>query len=193
MFPLSDADNFDLEKTLSILWRQQRDHDLAHNNNSHTTNPGSSKKTGAPLVLILCASARRCVQLIHRHLSTIQKSCRIAKLFAKHFKLTDQIRYLNSHEIGIAIATPHRLMMLLTEKALDLSEVQLILIDMEQDTKQMTLLELHDTSRQLCELFYYYLSRLIRERRSNSSPAIQIAFVVPSSSNVHKRCTYIDR
>ena len=180
MLPISDAGNLDLEETISTLWKQY--HALSNNNKLL---PGSKRKAGAPLVLILCASARRCVQLIHRYLSTIQKSCRIAKLFAKHFKLPDQIGYLNSHEIGIAVATPHRLRMLLTEKALDMSEVQLILIDMEQDSKQMTLLELHDTSRQLCELFYFHLSRVIQERRSNSLPFIRIAFMVPSSLEVH--------
>jgi protein CMS1 len=137
-----------------------------------------SRKKGAPLLLILCPSARRCVEWIHRYLKNMHGKYRIAKLFAKHFKSSDQINYLNTHEIEVAVATPHRLTMLLTEKALDTSNLQLVLIDIEKDAKQMTLLELHDTRQHLCELFHYHLSRLMIERRSTNTP-LHIGFICP--------------
>jgi protein CMS1 len=97
--------------------------------------PGS--EVGSPLVIIVSAGAVRSVEIM-RHLST-SAQCRIAKLFAKHIKVEEQVDMLREYN-PIAVGTPNRLNKLVDIGALTLSNTKLILIDMAADEKSYTLL-----------------------------------------------------
>ena len=60
---------------------------------------------GSPLVVVICMSAKRCALL----LKSLSKFKLVAKLFAKHMKLKDQIEKLSTQRAAIAIGTPNRL------------------------------------------------------------------------------------
>ncbi len=64
------------------------------------------------------------------------QACRIAKLFAKHIKVAEQQQYLQQHPLCIAAGTPNRLCKLADTEALQLSQLQLIVLDVQQDAKQ---------------------------------------------------------
>ena len=50
--------------------------------------------------------------------------CKIAKLFAKHFKVQDQIDLLSKQYFPVAVGTPNRLSKLIELGALSLSRVK---------------------------------------------------------------------
>lgn len=93
--------------------------------------------------------------MIVRHLSSFK--CKVAKLFAKHIKAEDQADNLTIAFHPIAIGTPARVKKLLEMDALSLEHTAFVILDMEKDKKQMTILELKDTARELAELLQFHL------------------------------------
>lgn len=64
------------------------------------------------------------------------QACRIAKLFAKHIKVAEQQAHLQQHPLCIAAGTPNRLCKLADVEALQLSQLQLVVLDVHQDAKK---------------------------------------------------------
>ena len=61
--------------------------------------------------------------------------CRIAKLFAKHFKVEEQQSDLSSRAVNIASGTPNRMTKLAESGHLKLDRLQLLLLDCALDAK----------------------------------------------------------
>lgn len=80
---------------------------------------------GCPLIVIVCASANRAVDII----KSVSKGlkCKVAKLFSRHVKIQEQIDILKKHH-PIAVGTPNRLHKLIELGALSLTQTKLILI-----------------------------------------------------------------
>ncbi|RUO96218.1 U3-containing 90S pre-ribosomal complex subunit-domain containing protein [Jimgerdemannia flammicorona] len=76
--------------------------------------PSDDIQRGAPVVLILTSSAIRAVDVI-RAMTEFQKQAKVAKLFAKHLKLEEQIAFLNNTIVNVAVGTPARVMKLIEE------------------------------------------------------------------------------
>lgn len=97
---------------------------------------------GCPLALIVCPSAARCTQVI----ANISKRyhCRVAKLYAKHMKIPDQIESLKQ-VMPIAVGTPSRIAKLIELSALRLSHCSTVLLDVTLDAKLFHLLSLVET------------------------------------------------
>jgi hypothetical protein len=66
--------------------------------------------------------------------------CKIAKLFAKHFKVEGQVEVLSKQSFPCAVGTPNRLAKLIELGALSLSKTQIILLDEFLDEKRMNLM-----------------------------------------------------
>lgn len=64
------------------------------------------------------------------------QSCRVAKLFAKHFKVEEQQQVLAGQHVNIATGTPNRLCKLVDLGSLKLNRVQLVILDAGKDAKQ---------------------------------------------------------
>ncbi len=64
------------------------------------------------------------------------QECRVAKLFAKHFKVEEQQRLLEASVVGIASGTPNRLSKLADLDALKLDRLRLLVLDVHIDAKQ---------------------------------------------------------
>jgi hypothetical protein len=102
---------------------------------------------GSPLIIIICSSAIRAADVINS-LSSILK-CKIAKLFAKHFKLQDQVDILTKGKFPVAVGTPNRVMKLAEYGALQLHHTRLIVIDMKKDAKSFSLLTMPEVKDDL--------------------------------------------
>lgn len=60
----------------------------------------------------------------------------MAKLFAKHFKIEEQIKDLQSRSVNIAAGTPHRVGKLVAVGSLRLDRLKLVILDVALDAKQ---------------------------------------------------------
>lgn len=74
------------------------------------------------------------------------KDSTIAKLFAKHIKIADQVKFLKNTRTGIAVGTPQRLEDLMDNGALNTSKLTRIIIDASHiDIKKRGVLEMKET------------------------------------------------
>ncbi|KAG6866079.1 hypothetical protein C0991_008831 [Blastosporella zonata] len=109
-----------------------------------------SKSTGAPTLLFVTGAALR-VADVTRVLKDKKlrgdKGGEVAKLFAKHFKLSEHVTYLRRTKVGAAVGTPGRLGKLLCETdGLNVSALSHIILDTTyQDSKKRTLLDIPET------------------------------------------------
>lgn len=78
--------------------------------------PKNLRKPGTPSIIILCLSGMRCVDVI-RSLKTMEPKPpgEISKLFAKHFKVPEQIEYLKEKKVWVGVGTPGRIGKILAE------------------------------------------------------------------------------
>lgn len=67
----------------------------------------------------------------------------VAKLFARHFKLSEHITYLNTTPVAIGAGTPDRISKLIEAKALKLERLRWIMLDVTWlDSKSYSLADL---------------------------------------------------
>ncbi|KAG4908733.1 hypothetical protein AAZX31_20G233000 [Glycine max] len=111
---------------------------------------------GSPAVLIITSSALRCIDLL-RGFRSMTEQCHAAKLFSKHMKLEEQISLLKNR-VNIASGTPSRIKKLIDAEALDLSRLQVLVLDLHPDVKGYSLLTLPQVRDEFWDLFknYFY-------------------------------------
>ncbi|KZT54593.1 hypothetical protein CALCODRAFT_405112, partial [Calocera cornea HHB12733] len=101
------------------------------------------KNPGAPTAVVLCAAALRATELCRVLRGSGlrgEKGGEVAKLFAKHFKLSQHVDYLSKTRVAVAVATPGRLQQLLEQGALSLAALSHVLLDeSHRDAKERTL------------------------------------------------------
>ncbi|TPX71762.1 hypothetical protein SpCBS45565_g00839 [Spizellomyces sp. 'palustris'] len=102
----------------------------------------SNLPPGAPKVLVLASSAIRAVEVCRLVRKT--GDCKVAKLFAKHMKLKDQVEVLKKDTFPIAVGTPNRIQKLISDGggALRLDELDFVIADgTHKDRKERTLFD----------------------------------------------------
>ncbi|KAK1233004.1 Protein cms1 [Marasmius sp. AFHP31] len=113
-----------------------------------------SKANGAPTLIFVTGAALR-VADVTRILKSKQlrgeKSGDVAKLFAKHFKLSEHVSYLKRTKVGAAVGTPGRLGKLLCETdALNTSALTHIILDITfRDAKKRNILDIPETREEV--------------------------------------------
>ena len=115
----------------------------------------SDEDRGSPVVLVICASAHRSTDIINSMSQGLK--CKIAKLFAKHFKVEEQVDVLSKQTFPVAVGTPNRLAKLVELGALSLSRTQLILVDDFIDEKQLTILTMPIVRDDFYNFLYKYV------------------------------------
>ncbi|PFH52371.1 hypothetical protein AMATHDRAFT_56869 [Amanita thiersii Skay4041] len=116
----------------------------------HTRLGQKSKNNGSPTLLFVAGAALRVVD-ITRALKDKrlrgEKGGEVAKLFAKHFKLSEHVAYLKRTKIGAAVGTPGRIGKLLCDTdALSVSALSHIILDVtHRDAKKRNLLDITET------------------------------------------------
>ncbi|KAL8005513.1 putative P-loop containing nucleoside triphosphate hydrolase, protein Cms1 [Plasmopara halstedii] len=125
----------------------------------------SKRRDKSPYFVILCSSALRCVEVI-KHLTSFK--CKIAKLFGKHMKVIEQAKQIASNFLPIAVGTPARVKKLLEIEGLSLKHTTHVIIDMEKDKKELTILELKDTAIEMMDLLQYHIIPHLNKDESNT-------------------------
>lgn len=115
-----------------------------------------SEDFGSPLVVIVTASAIRATEIIQGLHAKIHH-CKLAKLFSKHIKITEQIATLAQSYHPIVIGTPHRLYQLIELGALSLNKTQLFMVDFTADIKNFTILTLPGVNQDFGKLLFQYV------------------------------------
>ncbi|KAG0372569.1 MAG: U3-containing 90S pre-ribosomal complex subunit-domain containing protein [Linnemannia gamsii] len=98
---------------------------------------------GAPVVLIVSASGVRAVEVI-RALPLFAEAAKVGKLFAKHLKVSEQVYFLENTCTHICVGTPNRVDKLIADGVLDLSRLELVLIDAHTDAKKRTIMDIQE-------------------------------------------------
>ncbi|EJD52902.1 hypothetical protein AURDEDRAFT_110754 [Auricularia subglabra TFB-10046 SS5] len=111
-----------------------------------------SKTNGAPTLIFVTSAAMRGADVI-RELRKLQtdKSGQVAKLFAKHLKVEDQVAYLRRTKVVAAVGTPGRLGKLLEENdCLSLDALSHVMIDFtHRDLKSRSVVDIPETRQEL--------------------------------------------
>ncbi|KAJ2485330.1 hypothetical protein IWW37_005972, partial [Coemansia sp. RSA 2050] len=102
---------------------------------------------GAPQVLVICSSALRVIDLVKK-LRPVSKRG-VLKLFSRHIKISAQQKTLKTTAVDIAVGTPNRILKLLTEGALKVNRLRLVVIDCWQDDKMRVVIDMDDTRKDL--------------------------------------------
>jgi len=99
-----------------------------------------AQETGRPHTILLTSSAIRAQALLQQVRPYGSKDNKIAKLFAKHMKLKDHIKYVEKTTFGIGAGTAHRIETLIEKEVLKLHDLKRVVIDGSYvDEKQRTI------------------------------------------------------
>ncbi|KZT44165.1 hypothetical protein SISSUDRAFT_1068593 [Sistotremastrum suecicum HHB10207 ss-3] len=115
------------------------------------------KNPGAPTLLFITGAALRVVDVV-RILKAMKgsnpKAGDIAKLFAKHVKIEEQVHYLKRTKVGAAAGTPGRIGKLINDTdALSLSALSHIILDTSYvDKKNRSMFEIPETRQEVFQL-----------------------------------------
>lgn len=105
----------------------------------------------------------------------------VAKLFSRHLSVEAQ-EFQLSRFCPIAVGTPNRILKLLNQGILDLTGTERIIIDMNQDSKQFTVLNLKDTQMDVMAMYAGYLHPHLQKKSAAFLPphleknTLQLAF-----------------
>lgn len=123
----------------------------------------SNNQKGSPSLLILCSSATRCVELL-KGLKDLSKECKPAKLFAKHIKVEEQVKALEGY-VNIAAGTPNRVKKLMDVGAFGLGRLSVVVLDMHEDAKGMTLFTVPQVKTDFWELYRDHFQHQVLNRK----------------------------
>lgn len=128
----------------------------------------------SPHTLIVAGGGLRAADLTRALRKYQTKDCMVAKLFAKHIKLKEQIETVKKARIGMGVGTPQRMMDLLNDGALKTDCVERIVIDASHiDVKKRGILDMKETHVPLVEL----LTRTeLKERFGTGEGKIELLF-----------------
>ncbi|EGS22823.1 uncharacterized protein CTHT_0012990 [Thermochaetoides thermophila DSM 1495] len=132
------------------------------------------KKNGSPHTLIVAAAGLRAADLVRACRKFQKKGSPVAKLFAKHFKLEEQVAFLNKTRTGIAVGTPQRLIDLIEHGALSVENLRRIVVDASHiDQKKRNITDMRETMMPLAKL----LARAdFKERYTDEKKHIDLLF-----------------
>ncbi|CAN1195872.1 Protein CMS1 [Linum perenne] len=114
---------------------------------------------GSPAVLFISTSALRAIELL-RGVRSLTKQCHAAKLFSKHMKVEEQVSFLKNR-VNIASGTPNRLKKLIDIKAMGLSRLKLIVLDVHHDVKGYSLLTLPQVRDEFWDLYMTHIHQKV--------------------------------
>ncbi|TFK55256.1 hypothetical protein OE88DRAFT_1674959 [Heliocybe sulcata] len=115
------------------------------------------KHNGAPFMILVCGAALRvadATRVLKTKALRGEKGGDVAKLFAKHIKLEEHVKYLKRTKFGAAAGTPGRLGKLLEADALSVVSLTHIILDVSYlDSKKRSLLDIPETRDEVFRLF----------------------------------------
>lgn len=101
---------------------------------------------GAPHTIVVTGAGQRAADLVRAVRAFGTKNNAVAKLFAKHIKISEAVEFLGKHRTGLAVGTPARLIDLLENGALSVAHLRRIVVDASHiDQKKRGVLDMSDT------------------------------------------------
>ncbi|ROT41728.1 hypothetical protein SODALDRAFT_343571 [Sodiomyces alkalinus F11] len=101
---------------------------------------------GSPHTIIVTGAGLRAADLVRAARKFQGEKSKVAKLFAKHMKIEEQTKFLQTHRTGIAVGTPARLMDLVDNGALSVAKLERIVVDVSHiDGKKRGVMDMKDT------------------------------------------------
>lgn len=99
-------------------------------------------------------------------LKEFSTTAKVAKLFAKHFKIEDQIYFLEHEAIHMGIGTPNRLQALIEQGHLKLDNLELVVIDTERNPKKFNIFDIQEVRTDLFNFLGAHISPLMKEGKA---------------------------
>ncbi|KAI0078182.1 hypothetical protein K474DRAFT_1594676 [Panus rudis PR-1116 ss-1] len=107
------------------------------------------KSNGTPTLMFIAGAALRVADVTRKLKDKTllgEKGGDVAKLFARHIKLEEHVRYLKRTKLAAAVGTPGRLGKLLENDALSTAQLTHIILDISyRDAKKRNLLDIPET------------------------------------------------
>lgn len=117
----------------------------------------SDPPTARPVAVYISPSALGALDCL-KACQTFHKGCPIAKLFAKHMKVAEQIEYVEKHPMCMALGTPNRLLKLASDAHVSFSDLKYLILDMRKNKKNQTLVDIPDIAGDFWTLWNTFLS-----------------------------------
>ncbi|KAI1351090.1 U3-containing 90S pre-ribosomal complex subunit-domain containing protein [Xylaria sp. FL0043] len=132
------------------------------------------KENGSPHTIIVTGAGLRAAELARAVRKFQTKNVTVGKLFAKHIKIEDTKKFLESHRTGVAVGTPVRLNDLVESGTLKLDKLERLVVDASHiDQKKRGIMDMKETmiplARWLCRAEF-------KERYTDSEQALQLLF-----------------
>ncbi|KAI3321488.1 U3-containing 90S pre-ribosomal complex subunit-domain containing protein [Xylariaceae sp. AK1471] len=132
------------------------------------------KENGSPHTIIVAGAGLRAADLVRAVRKYQTKNITVGKLFAKHIKIEDTKKFLESHRTGVAVGTPMRLNDLVESGALKLESLERLVVDASHiDQKKRGIMDMKETMIPLAR----WLSRAeFKVRYTDPERPIQLLF-----------------
>ncbi|KAK1758523.1 U3-containing 90S pre-ribosomal complex subunit-domain containing protein [Echria macrotheca] len=132
------------------------------------------KSNGAPHTLIVASAGLRAADVVRAVRKFQKKGNPVAKLFAKHFKVEEQVSFLQKTRTGVAVGTPQRLIDLIENEALSIASLKRIVVDASHiDQKKRGIVDMRETHMPLVKLL---TRKELKERYSDPAKPIDLIF-----------------
>ncbi|KAJ1116912.1 hypothetical protein NDU88_005117 [Pleurodeles waltl] len=110
------------------------------------------KKKKSLLVLIVCSSAHRALDLI-KLLTVFKGDAKVLKLFAKHIKIKEHIKLLEKGVAHLGVGTPGRIKALIDQDGLSLESLKYLVLDWNwRDQKLRRMMDIPEVKKETIEL-----------------------------------------
>lgn len=104
------------------------------------------------VLLIVCSAALRVIELI-KQLTTFKGEAKVLKLFAKHIKVEEQVKLLQTGVTHIGVGTPGRLSALIEKEGLTLPPLRFLVLDWNwRDQKLRRMVDIPEVKGDLLKL-----------------------------------------
>ncbi|KAH8155985.1 hypothetical protein CIB48_g12263 [Xylaria polymorpha] len=145
---------------------------------AHAENPmmlgDAAKENGSPHTIIVTGAGLRAAELARAVRKFQSKNVTVGKLFAKHIKIEETKKFLESHRTGVAVGTPVRLNDLVESGTLKLDKLERLVVDASHiDQKKRGIMDMKETMIPLVR----WLSRTeFKERYADPERSLQLLF-----------------
>ncbi|OAA60017.1 Protein kinase-like domain protein [Cordyceps fumosorosea ARSEF 2679] len=144
---ITDATGFTEQRTLEKL-----PDFLAHFCKNPDSLGKASKKLGTPHSIIVTGAGLRAADIVRAVRKFASKEIAVAKLFAKHMKVDEQVAFLKKTRVSITVGTPARLSELIDNGALSLEGLHRVVVDASHiDQKKRGVMDMKDTMMPLAK------------------------------------------
>ncbi|WYZ45557.1 hypothetical protein EsH8_VIII_000873 [Colletotrichum jinshuiense] len=132
------------------------------------------EKKGAPHTIIVAGAGLRAADIVRAVRRFQSKKNTVSKLFAKHMKVDEQVKFLQNTRTGIAVGTPARLMELADNGALSLEKLHRLVVDASHiDQKKRGVMDMKET---MLPLARWLTRKEFKERYADEKRPLDLMF-----------------